>query len=168
MPKCAWDWRICRHSLTMCPARYEMKEEALLIHCTRTFASLATTQRSPTLSIANWSLSKITSASASSGSVELTGFAEISNTCPVESLPIAATQEELGLTLASTLILIIYGSGGCQACLMGSAPTLSAALCRVPTKHTFVVASIARQYPPWIGFSWKPIYNDTSIYTTSN
>ena len=64
----------------MCHARHEMGEEALLIHCTRTFASLTTTQYWPALSTANRSPSSIASVSANNISVELIGFAEISST----------------------------------------------------------------------------------------
>jgi len=121
----------------MCPTHHGMGEEVLLVHCTMTFASLATTQHSPALSTANRSPSSIASASTISVSMELTGCAEISSTRPVESLPTTLAQEDLGLTLTSTLIFITCGSRGSQVRWMDSVHVLFVALYLSPTGHAF-------------------------------
>ena len=69
--------------------------------------------------------------------MELTNFVE-SNTRSAVSLPMTAAYEDLWPTLTSTLILVTYGSGGCQACWVSSVPALYVVLCWART--TAIVA----------------------------
>jgi len=136
-------WRMCRHSLTICVAHHGRGTVALLMHCTRPWASLVTKHRTPLMSAARRRPNKITSASISISSSEIAGSAATCSTLPDVSLPTTAAQDEFWQMLASTLNLNSFWAGRIQWCCAEVVSDLRGAFRRVPTGQGDEAATIA-------------------------